>query len=425
MLGQVIVDAARGSDAQGGRFGGSVRTLARALALAVSGDVIMVSAGTYAEIGLTLKTGVNWFFCPGAKVTYTGTSHVSMFTDGGVACTCVIDGAGEFRHVPTGTDTSLGVQFGIITTNNAASNVTFRAKSLSGEWDDTAGFVVNAQQGTLTVECVTIFSLISGGCIGWLAGELYVKARKISVGGGGSFAYTIWGSGAGNFNSYIEADLIENPGYGIIHLQGGSVNFKMWVKAKEMRGTLGGVTTANITCEGGKLYVQAQKLNSFSACGVLVIGGECWVNFDKMTADTATANGFPSHMKVTGGVLRATVQHIEQVAGTVQHGFEFSAGTAVIQFLEAIILNGPAIKHNGGNIRFVNARIETQTNLAANNCATLTANGLTLHNCLLVCPALALPVSGAFTAKCWRSYAAVAAGGGATATGLSVDATLT
>src|SRR5689334_5216224 len=49
---------------------GPFTTLGAAKAAAVSGDTIVVGPGTYIENDL-LKDGVNWFFAPGAIVTYS------------------------------------------------------------------------------------------------------------------------------------------------------------------------------------------------------------------------------------------------------------------------------------------------------------------------------------------------------------------
>jgi len=49
---------------------GPFTTLAAAKAAAQSGDTIVVGPGTYIENDL-LKNGVNWFFAPGAIVTFT------------------------------------------------------------------------------------------------------------------------------------------------------------------------------------------------------------------------------------------------------------------------------------------------------------------------------------------------------------------
>src|SRR5712671_6306916 len=49
---------------------GPFKTLGAAKAAAQPGDTIVVGPGTYVENDL-LKNGVNWFFAPGALVTYT------------------------------------------------------------------------------------------------------------------------------------------------------------------------------------------------------------------------------------------------------------------------------------------------------------------------------------------------------------------
>lgn len=92
-------------------------TIALALAAASSGDTIVVYPGTYDE-QITLVTGVNLHFMPGAILDYTGTGNVAAILDGGSDVSCVISGNGQFKRTPAsggGTATDL---FSVTGTNS-------------------------------------------------------------------------------------------------------------------------------------------------------------------------------------------------------------------------------------------------------------------------------------------------------------------
>ena len=88
----VIVDAVNGNDSTGlvGDLTKPFLTLLAAQAAASSGQTILVYPGAYSSVTLG-KSGVNWYFMPGANVTFTGNAFTAIVT-----MTYVVAGYGFF-----------------------------------------------------------------------------------------------------------------------------------------------------------------------------------------------------------------------------------------------------------------------------------------------------------------------------------------
>ena len=88
----VIVDAVNGNDSTGvaGDLTKPFLTLLAAQTAASSGKTILVYPGTYSSVSLG-KSGVNWYFMPGANVTFTGNAFTAIQT-----MTYVVAGYGFF-----------------------------------------------------------------------------------------------------------------------------------------------------------------------------------------------------------------------------------------------------------------------------------------------------------------------------------------
>lgn len=97
----VFVDSVNGSDttAERGKMAKPALTLTKAKTLATSGDTVIVGPGTYNANDLA-KSGVNWYFSPGAIVYYTtgGTAETALFSVNSNE-TCNILGYGEFWNM--------------------------------------------------------------------------------------------------------------------------------------------------------------------------------------------------------------------------------------------------------------------------------------------------------------------------------------
>lgn len=170
----------------------SYATLALAKAAAASGDTIVVYPGTYNEKDL-LKNGVNWFFYPGANVTYSGSANGGIFDDTATgangAVTCVIAGYGTFTSTGSGTTNN------IVLLGNASSNITIYADTMQ-----TTGHRTINVPGTAPA-------------------YLWIKARKIQATNSGAI-YTL---NATLYGMYIEADYITGTGGAVSNWAGGTI----------------------------------------------------------------------------------------------------------------------------------------------------------------------------------------------------------
>lgn len=96
----VWVDAVNGNDDLAVREGMTVpcKTLAKAKALAISGDTVVVLPGTYNANDLA-KNGVNWHFTAGAVVDFSSTGNTGIFDTNSVgsACQFKVTGHGVFK----------------------------------------------------------------------------------------------------------------------------------------------------------------------------------------------------------------------------------------------------------------------------------------------------------------------------------------
>jgi hypothetical protein len=241
----------------------------------------------------------------------------AIFDDEAGPVTCRIDGYGEFIWEGDNVNvvTTGGVSGGVLWLQNAGSNVSLRA------YRATIGSHANIGQDTHTLfieNCAQFFGSFEiiengadpGGPLTWFDGNFNLYAKIIRA---FSSSYSVWAKEpptGSNKNGYIEADLIENPGYSAVRLESEVPNsqYKLWVRAKEIRGRSGGASIGAIQQSGGKLYLETEKIENTSlgrpgayvqeSPAVYITGGEAWVraqkintllNADMLTRHTAQA----------------------------------------------------------------------------------------------------------------------------------------
>lgn len=445
------------------------KTLSAAKAAAQSGDTIIVLPGTYRDANL-LKNGVSWHFLPGAKVYRTradSTAAPSIFDDGpngtNSAVTCVITGQGEF-YVDDTLINEQGVSLGdeedsfnpglIFSTYNESTNIFFQCKGMYSPSTDcpNACFLIHIRdcaKVSMYVDEVLTLSPGQVGAVLWIAGELYTTFGKVQCfqteGNGGT--YPFWASepaaGAAD-NWYCRVDFVESH-YSVVYFDGATANYKMWFECFEMRSLNdstdgGGVNLSAIEClNNGKLYVRVQKVQTTGAptkrLGPIVYqnGGELWFEGMKCTAlSVANQTGnIPLFVQHEGGTAHYTVQQWEHSGVFSGDGIRITAGTVNINGGVMNVLNGKGLVNTGGILRVNGLRIDTtNTNAAGNNPVSLGAANVILNGCILLAPALADAITGAFTIKIYGNVLAnkaknagttVAAGMGS----LVVDAAVT
>lgn len=307
VIAPLVVSQQTGNDATASRYGSPYKTLTGAKASAMAGDTIVVVDGTFNERDL-LKDGVNWQFVAGTRVHLTAVVgnglDRAIFDDAAGAITCRIDGYGEFIWEGDNVNvvTPGGVSGGVLWLQNAASNVSLRA------YRATIGTYGNIGQDTHTVfieNCAQFygsFEIIEnaanpGGPFTWFDGNFNLYAKVIRA---FTSSYSVWAkepAAGSNKNGYIEADLIDNPGYAAVRLESEVPNsqYKLWVRAKEIRGRSGGASVGTIQQSGGKLYLEAQKIENTSLGGagayirqspaLFMTGGEAWVRVLKISTN--------------------------------------------------------------------------------------------------------------------------------------------
>jgi hypothetical protein len=310
LVAPLVVSQSQGNDATAARFGSPYQTLGAAKSAALAGDTIVVMDGTFNERDL-LKNNVHWYFMAGTKVLYTGPNpnqnDRAIFDDSGGAVACRIDGYGEFVW---GGDNGLlttagGNSGGVLWLQNSASAVSIRGYRASiylyasiGQ-DTYTLFVENCAQFFGNFEIVET-EANPGGAVGWFDGDFNLVSKIIRA---STSSYTVWArepSGGVSKNGYIEADLIDNPSYAAVRLEGTSASYKLWIRAKEIRGRSGGASNGAIQQSGGgKLYLDAEKIDNTSlgapnayvrlSPAIYVTGGEAWVRAQKITTNLNVA----------------------------------------------------------------------------------------------------------------------------------------
>jgi hypothetical protein len=405
---------------------GPFTTLAAAKAAAQSGDTIVVGPGTYIENDL-LKNGVNWFFAPGAIVTFTSPALQANSNDilygifddrssGPVECT--IGGHGSFSVYSRGHLNLLGT----FVVTNANSKISFAGKEIAfatyhdrapGVGSRAAVYVKNTVR--VDVNCDRIYGargtsydtgLIDdvgdpiywseyGSGVYWELGDLYVHCGSIEKISG----YGAWGNQPpGNTtaaNFWLNADFIENHLYmdGGTDAAGhvGTYNWRSWIVAKEI---LEGVAYF----DSGRHYLTVQKIDLQRALMSFNGATQVWMTAQKIT--NTLAGGWMLLQAGNGGspILHADVAQFEDNQGVFNIAGILIADASEVHLRGSYLKagSGPAVLHVGGKARIQGITIDTSTTNKPNNHAIKVAgSGLVLNNCILFAPALADSINAA------------------------------
>lgn len=219
--------------------------LQRAITTAVSGDLILVPAGTYDTTNI-LKDGVNYHFFAGAKINHTGVTNTPIFTSpvgGNINCKVggfgtFVNNSGDVVSLKTGDTLFLEAAEIISTFNRAHINyggqiyiTAERIASLDGVLDIVsgtshvnakrleslgAGYVSENDGGTLHITADYIYS--AGDPI-WLANGSITYIRDCYITGGGTD--TILVDGSLNDKLYITNCVIDSTNPGAIDIYNG------------------------------------------------------------------------------------------------------------------------------------------------------------------------------------------------------------
>lgn len=383
------VDAVNGSDVNGarGNLSKPFASLGKAKTNALAGDTVMVLAGSYTNNDLG-KAGVNWFFMDGSRVYFTDSGSgagYGFFDDrSSGATTNTVEGLGEFTYDSPGNTNVLGP----FVVTNRLSEITFRARRII--FRDTLGG--NAVSGCIAVKnCKSVYAYLDelvdldfghldSYCSGiyWEGGETHVTVNRIKMDDG----YLIWAkenaTGTTNglwvtANQMVQVDAV--GGTGAIQVDALTDPFRVWIDAKEITTAVG---AAYRQSGGGRVYVRAEKINSGDQFPVQLLGGNLWLDSQKLTGK--------GWLNVSGGFLWGNVNHFEDLGGGTTPGLTFSGGTNYLRGGMAIITNLPVVRWIGGSVTLEGITANTMGGTLTNApvWAFSTNGDLTLKNCSLL-----------------------------------------
>lgn len=300
-------------------------TLTLAKAAATSGQTIMVGPGSYSVTDTILKNGVNWYFAPGATVTFTTgsgttTTSTALLDDSGSTLLCVISGQGVFQRIVN--TSAQAAPVACLKVSAAGSKVTVSAKSISTS-TDTAGVLtytaaIEAAGGLLTVDCSDEIGdpdpAKSYYGVWWTGGEMHVNAPRIH---GqlpiGSEVVTTQGK-----NGYVNADTIGDAttNFSIISRNGCDTTSALWVDARVIGNAstsqaigFGSARLFGVSSAAGcnKVYVNAQKIYGSFETTKYAVRSPLYIRSFKQSA---TIDDY-RFMNLVGGDCRIEIQHYD------------------------------------------------------------------------------------------------------------------
>jgi len=381
------VDAVNGDDATGvsGRQDRPFLTLTAAKTAATVGDLIHVRPGTYAITGNLAKNGVNWYFEQGASVSMVQDGEFGMFDDEDTAMSFSVGGFGEFHMTSASEDFSFVYA---ITTRNDGTNIKVTGKSILASTSavmpfgsDSSGAVAGIK-GALEVNFDTIESDGFGYCVHWNNGPMHVNARRIvGWGNGAVIASTLPDAMTGKL--WVQADEISCAWDGgstiAISCQAQNPLAQVWIRALEISRTGTGPAVIN---QGGKLYVEAQKIisdedESFKSDSV-VSDAQSWITAQKIT-------GGSKQILVTAGTTYVDCPHLEEGPSQTV-GVDVQGGTLYLNSQTMTAVNGDGVTISGGVCNISGLTIDTSGS-ATKNPIVKSGGSLTLNDCTLVAEA--------------------------------------
>lgn len=360
-----------GSDVTGtaGRFDLPFATPEAARDASIAGDTIVVRAGDYTTATSLAKDGVNWFFYPGATVTFADDiSTEGIFDDGGAAMQFTVGGYGNFTRSTT--DDFLA--FHLVNCTHSDSRMNIQGNSFTctaGSDGVCAAFW--GEEGELNYSANSIVS--TGGnsyANWWINGSMRGSAKFCSseyVAAGAQCSATPTGDG------FFVADEIN----GIVSADGTNATAAMWVKAGIIVGSAGGgaVSTSN----SNKLYVSAQKIFG----SVRVSGGNVYVVCDKISALGNGGSTSANMVYQTSGTLRIKVMEYDPDIYTGQT-IKITNGTQYIFGGRITGINGTNGFEIAGGTSFIQDMVIDTSASNSDNPVLVSGGTLKLNNCTLL-----------------------------------------
>lgn len=282
---------------------------------AVSGDTIYVSPGTYNEKNL-LKNGVNWWFAPGAKVTYTSATTGSIFDDTSTgtngAVTCVIGGHGEFTY----SGSSGG--YSVMHLENTSSVVAFHARLVKSTVSTGAGIYAYGASILLNIDEINITSGSSGGnqaiqlnnsatVVQGRVGKIVAVASSVLVYSGelnlsadriestNTYPLEFWGGTARITANYVYT----GAGTYAIECRGGTA----YVTANEVRNSTGSGRAVRMNDAGATLYLSANLISTSNGSNATIVMSTGTLHLLKGRIVNTNSTGVPVTIDSTGALI--------------------------------------------------------------------------------------------------------------------------
>ena len=427
-------------------------TMTAAKAAALPGDTGIVFPGLYAENNL-LKSGVNWSFWPGVTISNNpaanDTNGYGIFDDRtsgattnyiygrpnlyystgtvsnsqAISNTCTVinppdnpGGAIEYFYqitnsmgaiVTTNPATVLVAELGDLTYYSTSQNtplipaainikncsyVSVDVNRILNAISTNAGYV---NTGDSNFSCFSLWLPVytdpqNATGIYWNAGETHINCRYLDY-----FSTGIWCNetvtNTTEQDFYYTGDVVHSK----IYQSGITTNFVGWYDVKLIDTTGYGnhylPTTVAVSLFGGKEYLRAEKVSSYSGSDIAFDPGstnQAWVTVQKLQMPTSNNSTF---VTVNSGAktnkFTLAVNEYEDVGGSAT-GIQNSAGNLSLQGGRMVLKNGVGISHSGGATTVDGLTVDTSAGTGTNKWpALVSAAGLKLKNATLNSPA--------------------------------------
>jgi len=364
---------------------------------ATAGTTIVVGPGMYSS-GATnlLKDGVNWFFFPGAVVSNWngGTSPTGIFMNDRYGTTgpmrCTIGGNGTFIQRGGWDESDIVAMCSV---SNLLSDVLIEGDQFLTSGDSSTFYIATTWEGRLTLKAnirmdsaafpTESAGVSKAGGLWWKLGSGSFSAPLICSSG----ASTIYNLGDGPGDWDLNFERIRATNASAVWLEPSHIDSKTWITAKEIIGGSNAISRGTaISANGGKLYLNAQKISSFNSDGlpvILLTNGATWITAQKVTTTNV------SHWLTLGsGFADIVVSEWEDNGpglSTRPYNFLVSGGTNYIRNGRAVSKWGPGFKTTGGKSHLSGFTMNTFSTLQGSNvCLWITGGTNYVENCRFI-----------------------------------------
>lgn len=398
-------------------------TISNAFKSSRAGDTIYVRPGTYNDAGL-IRSNVNFYFEPGAKINYTSGLNVPIFGDTldplavstGIATTNRIMGYGEFANEWTSDGSAAPNSFALLALQNSNSVFYLAGNSFTHtnqELDSSGVFCFNAKYFNLHLNLIDYYQVLQGdvsseSAVMWFAGraDMYVDTLKV---GGGVSGVGIYDPGDDSNSdvltfhcNYLDA---RNTSEDCLWWYGSNnTNQQQFFFIDDMEaGT--GAAILSLVGGGGKIYVQGNgKTSNHSAVSPVIhfanaqVRNQFWMNSQKVacagvnnvSAGLVRFTGNPSGNLTNKADVTFNVDEWQILGTNFQTAWKLEYGTYVFNGCKpTVIPNGRGFVISDSKVTLNNMIIDCSAKAGFTNNPIFITNScsLTMNNCTLIAAA--------------------------------------